>query len=115
MSNIVNIEYNITNTNNINYEFVEILGIKKFNSGDFVKDWYNLIKYCVQNQLNNIFHSSSVNHFIMDGALYKSKYLYTYENGEFELKNEYSENEIEFFIEKDKNYTWDELKKRCEY
>lgn len=67
----------------IEYKNVEISlsnGDKKtFNSDNFIVDWYYAIKtfykelYHVEHHLS---YSSSVNHFIMDGAPYSSAYIH---------------------------------------
>jgi hypothetical protein len=49
----------------------------EFNSGNFIVDWYNAIKKFYNELLDvepHLSHSSSVNHFIMDGAPYSSAY-----------------------------------------
>lgn len=50
---------------------------KEFDSGDFIKDWYQAkafyLKECGHDQMFS--HSSSVDHFFMDGAVYTSAYL----------------------------------------
>jgi hypothetical protein len=50
-----------------------------FNSGNFIVDWYNLNKKFYNELVDSegfLSFSSSVNHFIMDGAPYDSAYLH---------------------------------------
>jgi hypothetical protein len=54
---------------------------KIFNSGDFVRDWYQLWKFIHTAEINEpIMYSSSVDHFIMDGAPFDSGYLHFVED-----------------------------------
>ena len=49
-----------------------------FNSGDFVKDWYDCNKFIITELSDSEYafsNSSSVDHFIMDGAPFRSAYL----------------------------------------
>ncbi len=92
---------------------------KVFDSGDFVKDWYNCIKFVSLNlcEKEHVSFSSSVDHFIMDGAPYDSAYLVPEENGEtFTLRyeKEFSSKGIEFFVKEGTQPTWIELKQMCE-
>ena len=110
---------------NTGYEYVEICygddEVKKFDSGDFVRDWYYLMKWIIldadlQEPLCN---SSSVDHFIMDGAPYDSAYLIPDED---KTRLEYAEScwdecvdkGIEFFVPKGTKPTWKELKAICD-
>ena len=86
---------------------------KKFNSGDFVKDWYDAIKWIIQSKIEEpVCNSSSVDHFIMDGAPYDSAYL-VIDGDKPTLHYEYCE-EIELFVSKGTKPTWKELKKICD-
>jgi hypothetical protein len=68
---------------------------KVFDSGDFVKDWYQLCKYINTSDINEpLMYSSSVDHFITDGAPYHSGYLHIIE-GKPVLK--YPERESEYW------------------
>ena len=80
-----------------------------FNSGNFVKDWYDRTKYIIMQIGTEEFHtnSSSVDHFIMDGAPYDTAYL----KG-VELVYEYY-NGIEFFVPEGTKPTWAELREMC--
>jgi len=86
-----------------------------FNSGDFVKDWFDLIKFVIMELENEPFHgcSSTVNHFIMDGAPFDSMYLDFKEDDEPFLTSEYKENLYELFVKKGTTPTWKELKEIC--
>lgn len=90
--------------------------IKRFDSGDFVKDWYDCNKFVVEKYAGRDEHimcSSSVDHFISDGAKFKSKYLAVdVYIKEINLVDDHNAG-MEFFIEIDKEYTWAELRKRC--
>ena len=91
---------------------------KIFDSGDFVKDWYNLIKFIVLNlEEYPIVGSSSVDHFFMDGAndLYDVAYLVPDENDETKLVYERKgEDFIELYVPKGMQPTWEELKILCQ-
>lgn len=81
-------------------------------SGDFIKDWYHIIKFLVTSQLEEpVIYSSSVDHFFMDGAPYDSFYLKV-QNDVGSLTTD--QTGIEIFVEKGTNPTWEELKKYCE-
>ena len=88
-----------------------------FGSGNFVKDWYNAKKTFVQSEdedtLIGIFCcSSSVDHFIMDGAKYDSAYMRMID-GVPTLLYEYDEKGWEFFAPEGTTPTWEELKNMC--
>ena len=95
--------------------------IKVFNSGDFVKDWAQSMKFKI-NELSDkeafFIHSSSVNHFIMDGNRYEPCYLVFNEKDNPSLKfgDEISfktkNTSIEFFVEEGERCTWKEFKKK---
>lgn len=100
------------------YEYVEISygdnEVKKFDSGDFVKDWFACMKFITFSDINEpIMNSSSVDHFIMDGAPYDSAYLVPQAGGSY-LSYEYIEDGLEFFIPKGTKPTWEELKTKCD-
>lgn len=98
----------------------------EFNSGDFIKDWALAKKKFTEFEDEGYFsHSSSVDHFIMDGAEYDSAYLHV-ENGIPILKyldrsekdwlwtqRDVYENGWEYFVPKGKKLTWEELKEYC--
>lgn len=112
--------------NPIQYESVYLYTSKErteFNSGDFVKDWHSAhVKYFDGNKNEPLSHSSTVNHFIMDGAPYSSAYLH-YVNDEYVLKyvdrsnpnylysqREIYENGLELFVAENTQPTWEEYK-----
>jgi hypothetical protein len=107
----------------LNYESVRIHygkdEEKLFNSGNFVKDWFDLIKYIIMELSNTEPHfvgSSDVDHFFMDGAdeLYDEAYLVTDEKGVSELCYGNFENiGIKLYVPKGTKPTWKELKEMC--
>jgi hypothetical protein len=87
-----------------------------FDSGNFVKDWFEAKKKFLEFHKEEVSlgASSSVDHFIMDGAPYDSAYLVFKDDGDIgELTYEYDEKGWEMFVEKGTRPTWDELKKYC--
>lgn len=86
--------------------------IEYWDSGDFVLDWYNMVKFIIQNEISNtenISHSSSLDHFIMDGAPYCSAYLNMDKDNKPYLV--YGDDEgIELFVHAGTQPTWEELK-----
>ena len=104
---VISISYSEGNKKNLNYKSVQISHNtlkknKKFSSGNFVKDWYNLMKFIIENDLWNkeiISHSSSVDHFIMDGAPYDSAYLHMENNNPIlKYTEEINEEELKIFL-----------------
>lgn len=110
----------------LRYSIPEDLELK-FNSGDFVKDWFDAMKdiFTRENVDPFLSHSSSVNHFIMDGAKYDSAYLHM-DGEEAVLKyvdesdpnylwtqRDIYEKGSEFFVPEGTQPTWAELKKLC--
>jgi hypothetical protein len=91
-----------------------------FNTGDFVKDWFHANKWIVNNWTDDeihLSHSSSVDHFIMDGGgdLYDSRYL-SFDEDDEPILIEFAENGgMEFFIPKDSNMRWEQLKEYCNH
>lgn len=61
----------------------------------------------------NLSHSSTVNHFIMDGALFDSAYLHIDNEGNSRLEYQYDEDGWEFFVKEGTKPTWDDLKNYC--
>ena len=98
----------------------------KFNSGDFIKDWaFAKKKFVEYDNEFHFSHSSSVDHFFMDGAEYDSAYLHV-EDGIPVLKYldktdpnyllsqiKIYEDGWEYFVPKGSNFTWEELKNYC--
>jgi len=90
--------------------------VKVFDTGDFVKDWFNSVKFVLTGGIGEypvLSDSSSVNHFIMDGAssLYDSAWLVL--GDEAELVYKYTEEGFELFVEGGTKPTWEELKQIC--
>ena len=89
---------------------------KVFASGNFVKDWYDALKWYLHADLNEytLCNSSSVDHFIMDEAPFESSYLcYDEATRTWSLDKDGYERGIEFFVKKGENPTWEELKEYC--
>lgn len=118
---VISINYNEANKK-LNYQSVEVSldnDSKFFDSGDFVKDWFDAMKFLITEEIENVSFSSSVDHFIMDDAPYDSAYLHD-ENKEWTLKYPDKSDKnwifsnidkgIEFFAPKNTKPTWIELK-----
>jgi len=113
------IEYNDVDIST--YESVEIFDdndqTHTFNTGNFVKDWFDSTKFVLTGGLGEypmLAHSSSVDHFIMDGGsrLYDSAWLLIDEK-QAELTYDYTEDGYELFVLKGTKPTWKELKEIC--
>ena len=88
----------------------------EFNSGDFPKDWFMAKKKYIHHADNELFlsHSSSVDHFIMDGAEFDSAWLVWNEKDEDpELVYKQTDDGWEMFVPKDTKPTWESHKKNC--
>lgn len=102
---------------------------KVFDSGDFVKDWYDMRAFMITELEHEAHwcHSSSIDHFIMDNAPFESAYLHPIKGTNDEgwellywdkdkhnfLNDSYIFDEgIEFFVKKGTRPTWEELKKK---
>jgi hypothetical protein len=127
----ITINYDEGNKKDLGYKSVEIHHgneeKKFFNTGNFVKDWYDMRKFMIQNLLDSEMHfscSSSVDHFIMNDAPYDSAYLHTTDDGKPVLKYidrtkayypQYEEiiEGIEFFVPEGTQPTFEELKEMC--
>lgn len=113
--------------NNIVYESVYLHTREEnftFNSGNFVKDWFNAKKKYVELQDKEPYlsGSSTCNHFISDGAKFDSAYLHVVDgkpilryidyNDESWLENQRDifEKGWEFFVDEGTQPTWEELK-----
>ena len=98
-----------------------------FESGNFVKDWYDAKKKYIEIQSDDPYlsGSSTCDHFQMDGAKFDSGYLH-FENDEPVLKYVdmsdpnylFTQREIyqdgwEFFVPEGTQPTWVELKEMC--
>lgn len=92
--------------------------VKLFDTGNFIVDWYNHNKWIaheIDGELSKEHHfsnSSSVDHFVMDGAPIESRYLKFDEE-----KNPYLDKEFdwhdpgtELFIPLGTDWSWEELK-----
>ena len=91
----------------------------EFKSGDFVKDWYDCTKHIIENVVDTepVLHSSSVDHFIMDGAKFDSLWLVNTEKEKWDLVK-YKDipdgkQGVEFFVEEGTTPNWKELRKIC--
>ena len=82
-----------------------------FDSGDFVKDWYNATKKFLEFPESHCMFSSSVDHFIMDGAEFDSAWVMLDNEMKAYLVYEYNERGMEVFVKKGTKLTWEELKK----
>jgi len=127
MRAFISIDYDLTK-DGIKYNSVKLSLNEKdisFNTGNFVKDWYDCKKTMIfTDDIEYTTMSSSVDHFIMDGAPYDSAYLHM-ENDKGVLKyidrtdenwyitQENIFNGIEFFVKENTQPTWDELKETC--
>lgn len=86
----------------------------RFDSGNFVKDWFDAIKHIITKTEDETFtatYSSSVDHFIMDGNAYDSAYLCFEEDAPY-LDYENFDG-IELFVKSGTKPTWEELKEIC--
>lgn len=101
---------------------------KIFNSGNFIKDWFDATAFYFRNLADNEQHlsmSSSCDHFFFDGANFDSAYLvmtddkpilkYVNKSDEhwFISQRDIFEGGIEFFVEAGTKPTWEELKEIC--
>lgn len=95
-----------------------------FNSGNFVKDWFDAKKkYMVEFSEKEPFSGSSTcDHFIMDGAKYDSAYLHMVgETPVLKYDDKSDENWFhsdiidgwEMFVPEGTQPTWEELKEMC--
>jgi len=89
---------------------------KVFNTNNFVKDWFDALKWFIQSDHGeHLCNSSSVDHFIMDGGheLYDSAYLKFKEDGTPYLDYEWDDTGLELFVAKGTKPTWEELREIC--
>jgi hypothetical protein len=123
---VYGINYDEGNRKDLGYKSVDISYgyLKKekvFDSGNFVKDWFDLVKFIIMELSGAEPHfsgSSSVNHFFMDGAdeLYDEAYLVDATvDGKLKsvLSYDYDEDAIRFYVPKGTQPTWEELKEMC--
>jgi len=86
-----------------------------FNSGDVIKDWFDMMKHLILNMNDEPYltHSSTVDHFFMDGGdeLADSAYLF---DGELKYPKDIFDvvidDGIEILVPKNTKPTWEELK-----
>jgi hypothetical protein len=121
---VYGIDYNEGNEKDLGYKSVHISygnldKEKVFNSGNFVKDWYDLVRFIVMELSETESHfvgSSSVDHFFMDGAKFDEAYLIdAIVDGETKsvLSYEYDEDALKFYVPEGTRPTWIELKEMC--
>jgi hypothetical protein len=102
----------------IEISYAHLAKRKVFESGNFIVDWYNHNKWIAEEmdgELSKEHHfsnSSSVDHFIMDGANVESRYLKIDENEVPYLTEEYDylDPGTELFIPKGEKWNWEQLK-----
>ena len=99
----------------LGYKSVDILygdnQNKSFNSGNFVKDWFLATKFLVTEHPESLAHSSSVDHFIMDGADFRKVWL---DSTNIKLIYDPIPRVLTFFMPKGATWNWQELKELCE-
>ena len=97
-----------------------------FNSGSFIKDWFDAKKKYLQELLEkeHLSGSSSCDHFIMDGAKFDSAYLHMVDEKpilmyvdrtqpDWFITQEKIFNGWEMFVPENTQPTWEELKEMC--
>jgi len=99
----------------------------EFNSGNVIKDWYDMKKKILNGEIVSdtgyFVHSSTVDHFFMDGALVDSGYLHIIDDKPVLKYHDRSdpnwwkdasvEKGFEFFVPENTTPTWEELRKLC--
>tara|TARA_R110000851_G_scaffold221165_2_gene373931 strand:+ start:689 stop:1051 length:363 start_codon:yes stop_codon:yes gene_type:complete len=90
---------------------------KEFKSNSFIKNWYDCTKFkmMLDNQEFGFNDHSSINEYIKKNS-FDRKYL-TNSSGEWVLKDmssEFDNKAVKYYVEKDTNPTWEELRKICE-
>jgi hypothetical protein len=82
-----------------------------FDTGDVIKDWFDMMKHLILNMNDEPYltHSSTVDHFFMDGGdeLADSAYLF---DGELKYPKGIFDEGIEILVPKGTKPTWSELK-----
>ena len=119
---VYGINYNGGDKNDLSYKSVRILygenEEKLFNSGNFIKDWFDLVKFIINELSETESHfvgSSDVDQFFLDGGdkLYDKAYLNT-TNSASELKYKLVDwDSIKFYVNAGTQPTWEELKEIC--
>lgn len=118
---VFGINYDEGNEQDLGYESVDVSYGKDekriFNSGNFVKDWFDLIKFIITELSKTESHfvgSSSVDGFFMDGADYDEAYLVVDEKGVPELcYGDFERIGTKLFVPVGTKPTWKELKEMC--
>lgn len=103
-------------------------GEKIFNSGNFVKDWYDAKGFYVKELMDNepyLSGSSTCDHFQSDGAKFDSAYLHmvdgkpvlkyvdTSDPHYLHTQRDIFQNGWEYFVPEGTQPTWEELKEMC--
>ena len=105
-------------TKNLDYRSVELYYGENleekifFNSGNFVKDWYDRVKFVIMQISDEEFHtcSSTIDHFIMDGAPYDRAWL---KGIELLYSGQDIHHAIQLFVPEGTKPTWEELRDIC--
>jgi hypothetical protein len=121
----------IENPGGLKYESVYVHyqdGEKVFDSGNFIKDWFDAKRFFSQELMDKepyLSGSSTCEHFHMDGADFHSAYLQIVDDKPvlkyvdredpnwFITQRDVFEGGWEFFVEPGTRPTWEELKKYC--
>lgn len=112
--NFISINYNDSTLDNYGHVSLKVGNDLefKFESNNFEKDWFDCMKKVIVEFPNPTSYSSTVNHFIFDGAPYKSAYLVEVD-GKYELSYDPKDyDNVEFFIKENHTPTWEELKNK---
>jgi hypothetical protein len=101
-------------------------GEKIFDSGNFIKDWFDAKKFYSQELIDKEPHlsgSSTCDHFLMDGAEFDSAYLHMDDNkpvlkyvdrsDDLFIQRQVWDGGWEFFVKEGTQPTWEELKEMC--
>jgi hypothetical protein len=101
-------------------------GEKIFDSGNFIKDWFDAKKFYSQELIDKEPHlsgSSTCDHFLMDGAEFNSAYLhmdddkpvlkYVDRSNDLFIQRQVWDGGWEFFVKEGTQPTWEELKEMC--
>ena len=125
------IDFDPTNPKYLKYESVYIHyqgGEKVFDSGNFIKDWFDAKLFYARGLMDKepyLSSSSTCDHFFMDSADFDSAYLHIVDdepvlkyidmsdpNYLFTQRNVYEEG-WEFFVKVGTQPNWEELKEQC--
>lgn len=109
---VISIDYNEPNTKEYMGVGLYVKGEDfNFNTGNFPADWYLANRHFARNYQDEpyLVHSSSVDHFFMDGADYDTAYLYVDGDvGALQYERDHRER-MEFYVEPGTRPTWKEL------